>query len=213
MNNKVIIIGDGGHAKTVIDIIEEENKYNIFGVTTAENKDGEFCGYKIIGTDDVLEKYFEKGIKNVALGLGGFTNNNLRTEVYKKVEAMGFNIINVIHPSAIISKTVTMGNGVVIFPNVTLNSEVVIGNNIIIATNSSVDHESIIESNVLISAGVTIGAYSKICSGCLCAIGSTVVSGVVIYENTLVAAGAVVVNNIEPDQKVFGIPARSKKIK
>ncbi len=210
MKNKVIIVGDGGHAKVVIDIIEEENKYEIIGVTTAETETGLFCGYDILGNDDVLLSYKKKGINNVAIGIGGFKDNVLRTKIFTKLTDMGLNIINAIHPSAIISKTVTLGKGLVVFPNVTINTDAIIGNNIIIATNSSIDHETIIESDSLISAGVTIGAYSRICKGSLCAIGSTVVSGVNIGVNVLVAAGVVVVNSIESEKKVFGIPAKEK---
>lgn len=208
---KIIIVGDGGHAKVVIDIIQEMNCYEIIGITS-NNNINRFCGYPVLGNDDILSDYLKKGINNIALGIGGFKDNIHRTELYNKFSGLGFNIINAIHPNTVISKSVDIGNGVVVFPGVVLNAEVKIGNNVIIATGSTIDHETIIESNTLVSAGVTIGANALIGEGSLCALGSKIVSGVTIGKNCLVAAGAVVVNDIDDNSVVCGIPAKKRII-
>ncbi len=207
---KVIVIGDGGHAKVVIDIIECENKYEIIGVTSKDKTHGKFFGYDILGNDSVLIDYFKKGIKNVAIGVGGFTDNVLRKKIFEKLDAIGFNIINAIHPSAVVSKYAKLGRGVVIFPNASINTDAILKDNVILVTNSSVDHESVIESHVLISAGVTVGANVSVGEGSLLGIGATVVSEKKIGKNTLVAAGACVVKDIGNNLRVFGIPAREK---
>ncbi|OFX85984.1 MAG: hypothetical protein A2W99_16755 [Bacteroidetes bacterium GWF2_33_16] len=210
MKEKVIIVGDGGHAKIVIDILEQYGNIEIVGITTKQPEKKEFFGYPIIGTDEILAFYFNKGIRNVAIGIGGFTNNNLRKEIFIKIKKLGFNVISAIHPNATIASTAKLGEGVTIFGGVVINPDVVIGNNCIIATCSSIDHETIIEDHSLISAGVTVGANTIIKKGTLCALGSKIISGVTIGENSLIAAGAVVVNNIEKNTRVYGIPAKIK---
>ena len=210
MKEKVIIVGDGGHAKVVIDILQELDKYDLIGVTSKLNDKKVFYGLPVLGTDEVLSYYFNKGIKNIALGIGGFKDNILRTNLFRKYSMEGYNIINAIHPKAIISKSVKFGTGVVVFAGAILSSEVVLGNNVIVATGATIDHETIIEDNCLISAGVTIGGNTIIGNGSLCALGSKVISGVIIESNVLIAAGAVVVNNIAYNSKVFGVPAKEK---
>ncbi len=213
MKKKVIIIGSGGHAKVVIDILNLMEDVEILGVTSKSLlKKTTFCNFPVLGDDSILSDYRNHLNIYVAMGLGGFTDNKLREKAYKYTKSLGLSFINIIHPSSTISKTVTMGEGVVIFSGVVLNTEVAIGNNVIIATGSTIDHETIIKDHVLISAGVTIGAYSTIEGGALIALGSKIVSGIIVGADSLVAAGAVVVNNIEPGQRVFGIPARPKMI-
>lgn len=206
---KVIIIGSGGHAKVVIDIIQEMGEFNIIGITSESLLKGDlFLGYEVLGNDDVLQNYTNDSQVLVAMGLGGYVNNTLRSKVYADVKKIGLSFINVIHPNSFISKTSELGEGVTVFPGVIINSHVQIGNNVIIATGATIDHETIIGNHVLISAGVTIGAYTVIKDQVLLALGSKVISGLKIDENALIAAGAVVVKNVNANSKMFGIPAK-----
>lgn len=210
MKKKVIVVGSGGHAKVIIDILHEMNVFQIIGITSNSITKGEtFFGYPVLGDDECL-KEFSPNEYQIAIGLGGYRDNNLRDSVYSKTKKLGFNFVNAIHPSAVISKTVNIGEAVVIFPGVTLNTEVSIGNNSIVATGSTIDHETIIGNNVLVSAGVTVGAYTEIMDNALLALGSKIISGVKIGKKAIVAAGAVVVNDVSENDIVFGIPAKKK---
>jgi sugar O-acyltransferase (sialic acid O-acetyltransferase NeuD family) len=204
---KIIIIGSGGHAKIILDILEKINKYEIIGVVTEDTMDN-FNGYPILGNDEVLSDLLKKDIKNVAMGIGGLRDNFLRKKIFEKVKKQGFNVISVIDPSAIISKSVSLGEGVVIFAGVVINTGVFIGNNVIIATSSTIDHETKVEDHVLISAGVTIGANDLIQEGALLSLGSKVISGLKIGKNILVGAGAVVVSDCMDTGTYLGVPAR-----
>lgn len=208
----IIILGRGGHAKVVIEIIEETDLYNIIGITDISIDEAtSYRGYPILGDDDVLSVYFKKGIKNVAIGLGGYRNNNNRKEVFKKVKLIGFNIPVLIHPTAVISKTVILDEGCVIFQGVNINTDVKIGKNNIIATGANIDHETSLGDHVLISAGVTIGGNVEIEEEVLCALGSNIISGVRINRNIVVGAGAVVVNDLIEKGTYLGCPAKLMK--
>ena len=212
MNNKIplVVIGSSGHAKIVIDILEQMKSYEIVGITTKSPEVGNsLMGYPFLGTDDLLPSLLSKGIQHAAIGVGGFIENQSRKIIWDKLKAMGFKLVTAIHPSAIISPHARIGNGCVIFAGVTINPDVSIGNNVVIATNSSVDHETIIEDHALISAGVTVGGNNTICEGALLAIGSVIVSGKRVGKYSLVAAGAVVVDDVPDGIAVAGIPARN----
>lgn len=212
----IIIIGDGGHAAVIIDIINTINKispeFKILGVTSNSSPAGTiFKNSPILGDDSYLNT-LEINSVYLAMGLGGFRNNKLRKVVYDKCKLLGFSFINLIHPSAIVSDTVLMGEGITIFPGAVINTNVRIGNNTIIATSSSIDHDTIVGNNVLISAGVTVGADTTIESDSLLALGSKIISGLHLGENTLVAAGAVLINNTIENTTVYGIPAKEKRV-
>lgn len=210
---KVIIVGTGGHAKIIVDILERMKSFEIIGFTAKDNTIKNFYGYPVLGNDSVLSRFLERGIKHLALGVGGYSNNIWRTELYRKFKDQGFSFISAIDPSVVVSRTASIGEGNVIFPGVSLNSDVQTGNNVIIATNSSIDHESILKDHVLVSAGVTIGGNVKVENNVLIALGAKVISGVTIGENTIVAAGSTVVCDIKPNTIVFGTPAKERNSK
>ena len=186
-------------------------EFEICGITSDSlNAGATFAGYEVLGDDTVLSDYID-GKYYLAMGLGGYRDNELRERVYNYAKGLGFSFINAIHPTAFISRTVKLGESVVIFPCVVLNTEVQIGNNSIIATGSTIDHETIIGNSVLVSAGVTVGAYSKILDNSLLALGSKVISGVTIGRNALISAGAVIVKDVPDNEIVYGIPANPKK--
>jgi UDP-perosamine 4-acetyltransferase len=208
---KSILVGTGGHAKVILDIVRDRLEFNIVGVTTSHpEKISDFYGYPVLGDNSVWEACYRRGVDSVFLGVGGFRDNELRKSLYLTLERIGFTILNAIHPSALISETVRVGNGVVISPGVVANTDVSIGNNVILSPGSVIDHETKIGDHVLISTGVTIGGYVTIGDGALIALGAKIVSGVTIGQNALIAAGSVVVQDVGAGEKVFGVPAKPR---
>ncbi len=212
MKKPMLIIGAGGHAKILIDIIQKSDEYSLKAVIGKENEEhNELMGYKIYKGDKYLSEFKDAGITSIAIGIGGYTNNEKRKAIYCKLKSTGFEIVNLIDPSSVVSASVKLGDGVVIFAGVIINPEVIIGNNVVIATGATIDHETIVEDHVLISAGVTVGAGDIIKEGALLALGSKIISRVTIGENALVASGAMVVNDIAKNTTVYGVPAKPKQ--
>lgn len=213
MKDKIIIVGGGGHAKIIVDIISKLNKYEIEGIVEKnQNFDNSLNEYPFYYGDEYLQYFYKKGIKNAVLGVGGFKDNKVRKKLFNHMSSIGFKIENIIDPTAIISKSIKIGTGNTIFPGVVINTGVNIADNVIIATGTTIDHDTRIDNHVLVSAGVTIGGYCHIEEGSLIALGANIVSGVRIGNNSLIAAGSTVVNNIKENSKVYGIPAKPKQI-
>ena len=208
----LFIVGNGGHAKVVIDILEERGDYNILGIIT-ENKGDEIGigDYQILGNDNVLQELFNNGVKFAAIGIGGYKDNSLRKRIYENLKKIGFQVISAIHPTASISRTVLMGEGNVVFSGAVINPYVRLGNNIVVATGSTIDHDSVIKDHSFISAGVTVGAETKIEEEALLALGSKVISGVTICKGALIGAGALITGNISEPGTYFGMPAKRLK--
>lgn len=104
----IILIGYGGHAKSVADCIERQKRYRIIGYTDLEKKKSK---YKYLGTDDVLKVFFNRGVQNVAICQGYLGKGNFREELYDNVKKIGFNLPVISDPSSIISDTAIIGEG------------------------------------------------------------------------------------------------------
>jgi sugar O-acyltransferase (sialic acid O-acetyltransferase NeuD family) len=212
MKTKVVVIGAGAHAAIVIDILELMGKYEIIGVTSdIPERDNKKIQYPFLGTNDILKDLKTQGIYHAAIGIGGYQENNSRKRIFLQLKEMGFKCTSNIHPSAIISRYSTIGEGCTIFPGVIINTGVTIGDDVVIATGTSIDHDTVIHDHALLSAGVNIGGNDIVGEGTLVAIGATVISGITIGSDCLVAAGSTVINNIPNNSIVFGTPARERK--
>lgn len=212
MADKILLIGAGGHAKCMIDILARQCEYQLVGIIGREDESiSELMGFQVFKGDAHLEFFWRQGIHKILIGVGGYRNNNTRKDIFFRLKSMHFEIVNLIDATATIAEDVIMGDGVVIFPGVIINPGVKIGNNVIVNNGSIICHDTVVQDHVNISPGVTIGASSSIGEGAFFALGSSAISGVQIGSEILVAAGAMVTCDISEPGVYFGIPAKLKQ--
>ena len=204
LNNKLIILGSGGHSKVVIDIVKQNSDYEIIGLID-NNVGGEVLDIPVIGTDEELDNIFESGIKNAFVAIG---NNNIRKKLLIKLKKIGFNLINVISKNAIISESVKMGRGILIMPGAVVNSSSQVYDGCIINTNSSVDHDCTIEEYTHIAPGCTIAGSVKIGKKCFLGVGSKVIDGIEIQDETIIGAGTTIIESMEGYSTIVGTPGK-----
>lgn len=205
----IIIIGAGGHSKILIDILEENNEFNILGLLD-DNKNihGEYIlGKKILGDIESINNYNPKNTR-FALSIG---NNQVRRKIFNKILGWGYVPANVISKNAIISQYAKLGNGLVVNAGVKIHPDVCIGDNVIIGMNATISHDSIVERDVHISPGVHLTGTVYIETGVDIGTGAVIIPGVRIEENSIIGAGAVVTENIEKNSVAVGMPARTIK--
>jgi sugar O-acyltransferase (sialic acid O-acetyltransferase NeuD family) len=204
----LVVLGTGAHAKVVIEVLEAAGQYDILGVCSGDPAAPEtVCGYENLGTFNILEKLRDQGVKFAAIGVGGWTDNSFREEVFNMAKAKGFELVRAIHPSAIIASNVVIGEGSMIGSGVTIMTEAIIGRNAIISSAALISHETIIADHVLISGAAKVGAQVHIDEGAVVAFSATVNSRVTVGSKALGASGAVAIKNVKPGTRVFGTPA------
>ena len=207
----IVVLGAGGHAKVVIEILEAVGGWKIEGlISDKADPTRTVAGYHIIGGDADWARIIDSGITHAAMGLGGWTDNQARWDLFERAAAAGFQLVSAVHPSAIVSPSVRIGEGSMVSPGAILHAEVEIGRNTIILPGSTIDHETVIGDHVLVATGVTVGAQVEIGNGAFLAISSAVTSRTRIGAGALVAAGAVVIADVEAATTVFGIPAKPR---
>lgn len=202
--NDVVIVGAGGHARVVVDILQQNGDYNIVGLVDETNVDG-FWEIPIIGTDENIQDIFNAGARNAFVAIG---SNERRKRIISFLEGIGFKLINVISRSAIVSERIKLGTCIAVMPGAVINAGSVIEDGCIINTNASVDHECNLGNCVHIAPGTNIAGNVKIGECTFIGTGSCAVDGITIGANVLVGAGTVLIRDIEDNCTVVGSPAR-----
>lgn len=203
---KIVIIGCGGHTKSLVDIIERDGKYQIVGfVDKYKNSQFEYRGYKILGSDDEMEIIFRDGIKYAAIGIGFMGKGAIRDKVYDKLKMIGFQLPIFVDPSAIIANDVKIGEGTVIGKVAVLNSETKIGKMVIINTAAVIEHECVIGDFSHVSVGTKLCGNVTVGNNCFIGAGTTIIQGCHIGKNTLIGAGGLVLTDIPDGKKKIGI--------
>ncbi len=155
MNKKVIIIGAGGHAKVIADIVIKSGD-KLFGyIDDKVPKGTNVLGYEVIGKIEDAEKVRNDDIY-FAIGIG---DNKIRKEIYIKYKV---NYYTAVHPTAVIAMDVTIDEGTTIAANSVIGVSSKIGKCCIINTGSIIEHDNIIEDFVHIKAGTIVESKTTI---------------------------------------------------
>lgn len=207
MHKNVVIIGAGGHAKVIADIIKKSGD-TIVGFLDDNKKIGEhiILNYKVIGNlADRISISKSNPDYEFIIAIG---DNKKREEIS---HSPNLKFYTAIHPSAQIGLDVEIQEGTVIMANACINSSAKIGKHCIINTGAIIEHDNIIEDFVHISPNVALGGTVKIGKSTHVGIGSTIKNNITICENCKIGAGAVVVKDIEKEGTYIGVPARGMK--
>ncbi len=197
----LLLIGCGGHAKSVIDVIENISSLSIYGLIGKNNEIGsKIFGYSIIGNDDSL-KDLRKIVSNAFICIGKIGLDNRRTEILRLLENLDFEFPTIISKYAVVSKYASIGNGTFIGHSAIINAGSRIGNHCIINTKSLIEHESIIEDNCHISTGSIINGNVKIGQNSFIGSNSMIRENLSLPKDTVISAG----------KRVMGWPMYTKK--
>ena len=184
MKPEIILIGGGGHCRSVIDVIELENRFHIAGIVVNDlPKGSKVLNHEVIGSDDDLEEIFKK-YKNAIITVGHIKSNNIRVKLFKKLKQIGFNLPVVISPLAYVSKYAKIDDGTVVMHQALINASAEVGKNCIINTKALLEHDVIVGDNCHISTASVING------------------GTVIKDNTFVGSNAVSKEGAEIDSFV-----------
>ena len=199
----LVIVGDGGHAKVIIDIFLDSGVQPI-GCTGVDRSRGDLLGIEIIGGDDQLPRLFAAGTRQAFVAIG---DNRKRREISRAVREIGFHLVNAISMRASVSRFARLGAGVAVMPGAVVNAAAEIGDGVIINTGATVDHDCMIGSFAHIAPGTNLGGRVLVGEGALLGIGTRVVPGIKIGDWAVAGAGSVIIRNLEPNIVAAGVPA------
>lgn len=201
---KLIVIGAGGHSKSVCASIDK-SLYELCGFLD-EAKTGSHLGLPILGSDIEKIPQFQSYSYFVAIG-----DVDFREKWFRRLQALNLKTINIIDRTAIVADDVRLGTGNYIGKLAIINADSIIGDNNVINTKALVEHECVVGNNCHLSTNSTINGNVIVEDNVF--FGSTAVCNgqLRIGEHAVVGSGTVVIKSIEPYTTVVGVPGRIVK--
>lgn len=205
---EIIVIGGGGHSKSVICLIKKLGDFRIIGYLDNVDK-GSILGIGYLGNDNYLKKIINDYPDcSAVIGIGNLKISSQRRDLKEKLEQAGFKLPALISPTAIINEEVRIGNGSVIMDGVIINSGSSIGECAIINTASVIDHDCNLGDFVHLAPSATLSGGVEIGENSIIGAGATVIQYKKICVNCIIGAGAVVTDDCNLAGTYVGVPAR-----
>jgi sugar O-acyltransferase (sialic acid O-acetyltransferase NeuD family) len=212
MDTKLIILGAGGHGKVIADVARS-NGWEVVGFVdqTGKGRAAEPGGGRVIALQDdfldglnaALPLPREANAVTVAIG-----NNAVRLDLTRRMQRFHISTPSLLHPSAIVSPSASVGQGTHILPGAIINASATIGDAVIINTGAIVEHDCVIAHGVHISPGAVLAGEVQVGECSWIGAGATIINRVKIGANVIVGAGAVVIRDVPDNSTVVGNPAR-----
>lgn len=200
---EVIIIGAGGHAKVIADIVRCRGD-RVLGFLDDAAHSNEVAGFPVLG---MVESYANYPGAEFVIGIG---NAAVRRRIAGQMGDVKW--YTAIHPAAVVSDLdVSVGDGSVVMANAVINPGAVIGRHCIINTAAVVEHDNQIGDFAHISVGARLAGTVSIGKETWVGIGSVVSNNLNICGGCMIGAGAVVVKSITEPGTYVGVPARRVK--
>ena len=201
--NKLIIIGASGHGRVIADIAELVGYSDI---AFLDDSGAQTCSkYTVVGKCADAVAY--KGADFiVAIG-----NAMVRRRFQSELTDAGLKFVTLVHPSATVSSSVTLGEGSVVMAGAVVNPYARIGKGCIVNTCASVDHDCTVSDFAHVSIGAHVAGTVTIGENTWIGAGATVINNVDITADCMIGAGAVVVKTINEPGTYVGVPAKKVK--
>lgn len=205
MNGEVIVVGAGGHARVCIESLRLMGEVVAVCVAGMDGPDVS-AGVPVVRGDHHLERLWREGHRRCFVAIG---DNRLRQRLAASAVELGFELVNAIHPHAVLSSSARVGRGVAIMAGAVVNADSVISDLAIINTGAVVDHDCVIGHAVHVAPRCALAGNVKVGSRSFLGIGASVVPGVTIGEDVILGAGSVVIGDIPDGVTAMGVPART----
>jgi len=204
-NKKLILVGGGGHCKSVIDVAESAG-FQIQGILDIpENVGKKVLDYSIVGTDDQIPDYVNEALFIVTVG--HIKDATLRIKLHQKIVDAGGTLATIVASTAHVSKYAQIGEGSVIMHHAVVNADAKIGKGCIINTFANIEHDAKIGNYCHISTGAMINGNCVVGKETFFGSQSVMVNGIEITPGCVIGAGSLVRKNAKQKGIYSGNPA------
>ena len=189
LKSNIILIGAGGHCISVIDVIEQENKFNILGILDESRKvNKKVLGYPVLGGDELIPSLVSSN-NYFIITVGQIKSYSKRQNIFAILKKNKAKLAKIISPLSYVSKYSSIGGGSIIMHGAIINARSKIGKNCIINTKANIEHGSFVDDFCHISTCAVVNGDCKIEKGSFIGSNATISNGVTIKENSIISAG------------------------
>ena len=205
MPDRLVILGAGGHGRALIELVRDLPGLDLVGLVDAAPRGPAMLGVPVLGDEAVLPGLRAAGVGLACIAIGDAA---ARLAAAARLEALGFALPALLHPSVLRARSAVVGAGAVVLPRAVLGALAEIGRLAIVNTGAIVEHDAMVGEaahigpGAVLAGGVRVGARALVGAGAACR------PHVAIGADAVVGTGAAVVAPVADGQRVGGVPAR-----
>lgn len=197
-NKKLVLIGGGGHCKSVLDTVLRLGKYSEIVITDNNLPIGtSILGCNVVGNDEVLPELHRNGFSLGFISIGSIKSTDARHRAYERAAEIGLDFPVIVDPSANVASSATIGKGVFIGKKAVVNADVKIGDMSIINTGAIIEHGCEIGEFSHVAVGAVVCGEARIGSDAFIGANATIIQGVRIGMKSIIGAGGIIVDDID----------------
>lgn len=191
----ILLIGAGGHALSCIDIIEQSQNFEVFGLLERDNyKNSTILGYEVIKGDSALLSLRGK-VSNALIAFGSIKSSTGRANYFKMLKDLGWMLPPIISNNAYVSRNAIINEGSIVMNGAIVNSGATIGKNCIINSNCLIEHGAIIQDHCHISTSATVNGDVFVGEGSFIGSGAVICDNVKVGRQSVIGLGMAVKEN------------------
>lgn len=208
MKKPLILVGGGGHCKSVLEAAESAG-FRILGVLDMPEEIGkEILSTRVIGTDDDIPSFVDEA--EFVITLGFIKNPSTRIKLYNRIKEAGGSLATIVASTSYVSKYATLGEGTVVLHQAFVNAGAKVGNNVILNTASNIEHDAWIGDHCHISTGTMVNGECRVGDRCFIGSQSVLANCISVGDDIIVGAGSFVRKSITEEGIYSGNPALLK---
>ncbi len=197
MDKKIVLVGGGGHCKSVLDSLWRACPGAEPVIVDASLPAGsEVLGAKVVGGDEVLPALFGAGCRQAFVTIGSILSTAPRRKVAEALKALGFAFPNIVDPSAVVSPFAAHGQGIFIGKNAVVNAGASVGDHAIVNTAAVIEHDSAVGAFAHVSVGAVLCGNVHVANDAFIGAGAVVIQGRSVGERAVIGAGCTVKKNV-----------------
>ncbi len=198
----LLIVGAGGHARVLIDLLDASGQYEVVGLVDSHLPAGSLVnGFPVLGPDssEHLQSLAAQGIELATNAVGGINDRALRSSVCSRIQSAGFSLPVLVHPSATVDRSAHLGAGTQVLAGAYVGAGAQIGADCIVNTHAVVSHDCVLGDHVTVSPGAMLAGGVRVGANTLIGMGATVYLGLTVGSRVVVANGAAVFADVVDD--------------
>ena len=207
----LVIFGSGGFGRETAEAVRALNEcganWHLLGYLDDDQaRHGIFVdGVPVLGGRDKLRRLSDA---SVVVCTGRPDNYVSRLQIVADLDLPPERYATIVHPTASVSSSSSIGPGSVLLAQVTLTAAVHVAAHVTIMPHATLTHDDVIDDFVTIASGVCLGGGVRIGRAAYLGAGALIREGRTIGAYALVGMGAVVIDDV-PEYEVWaGVPAR-----
>lgn len=203
----LVIVGAGGFAREAARAADDTGEFTLLGHLDDNPAlhGTEVDGVPVLGGCDLVHALPEA---RVVICVGNPRDYAARARLVRRLGLPEERYATVVHPTAAVSATSTVGPGTVLLAHCALTAAVRVGAHVAVMPQVVLTHDDVVEDFATLASGVRLGGSARLERGAYAGSGALIREGTTVGAWSLIGMGSSVLGDVPPGEVWVGSPAR-----